>query len=104
MPADFRYPGNSLLVDQVYHFVRHLPSGILLLDGLLLTASSRAERVRYAALLAVLVGVQLERGTGLRPSVVSLTIIDLLVFAWYYNPLVPARSFHPRPGAVSLVG
>jgi len=42
-----------------------------------------------------------QRWAALRLALVSLTILDLLAFAWSYNPLIPARSFYPQPGVVS---
>lgn len=43
----------------------------------------------------------LQRWAALRLSLLSLTILDLLAFAWSYNPLIPARTFYPRPRVVS---
>lgn len=67
--------------------------GILLLDELLLTASSRAQRVRYAALLAVLVGVQF---TGGHPE----TSADVLVIAALYHVLRWSQVILPVRGSL----
>jgi hypothetical protein len=65
--------------------------GLVLLDELLLTASSRAERLRYAAVLAVLVAVQF---TGGHPE----TSADVLVAAAMYHVLRWGQMVLPREG------
>jgi len=41
------------------------------------------------------------RWAALQLAVVLLTTLDLLAFAWRYNPQIPARTFYPTPGVVT---
>jgi membrane protein YfhO len=40
---------------------------------------------------------------ALRLALLALTTLDLLAFAWRYNPVIPARTFYPTPGVASRI-
>jgi hypothetical protein len=43
------------------------------------------------------------RWAALRFTLLSLVTLDLLAFAWRYNPLIPARTFYPKSSVASRI-
>jgi hypothetical protein len=61
--------------------------------------------ISAAALVVTLwmLGRPAPRRRAYQLALVSLTMLDLVAFAWQYNPIIPARAFYPATAATSLV-